>query len=64
MDVFTLVEGYMNRLFSDIDGMKLLLVDRETVNYFKSKIIDYKHIFFLLNLKIQVWNYKFSHVSI
>lgn len=32
MDVFTLVEGYMNRLFSGIDGMKLLLVDRETVN--------------------------------
>ena len=52
MDVFTLVEGYMNRLFSDIDGMKLLLVDRETVNYFKLKMTDYKHIFFRLKLKI------------
>lgn len=31
MDVFTLVEGYMNKMFSGIEGMKILLVDRETV---------------------------------
>lgn len=30
MDVFKLVEDYMNRLFTGIDGMKILLVDRET----------------------------------
>lgn len=31
MDVFTLVEGYMNKMFSGVEGMKILLVDRETV---------------------------------
>lgn len=31
MDVFALVEGYMNKMFSGVEGMKILLVDRETV---------------------------------
>jgi hypothetical protein len=31
MDVFTLVEGYMNKMFSGVEGMKILLVDHETV---------------------------------
>ena len=47
MDVFTLVEGYMNRMFSGIEGMKILLVDRETVKteivkrYFFSCLLNY-----------------------
>jgi hypothetical protein len=32
MDVYAAVESYMKRVFSDIHGMKILLVDRETVN--------------------------------
>lgn len=50
MDVFTLVEGYMNKMFSGVEGMKILLVDRETVknnnrvtcNIYFSKVRYYK----------------------
>lgn len=55
-DVFTLVESYMNKIFSGIDGMKLLLVDRETVKF----SFYFKAMFYI----ILVWNHQFGHVSI
>lgn len=55
MDVFTLVENYMNKMFSGVEGMKILLVDRETVM---------ECYFYIGNHFFIVRNYKFGHVSI
>lgn len=45
MDVFTQVEGYMNKMFSGVEGMKILLVDRETVKINNNKIKIYNYLF-------------------
>jgi hypothetical protein len=49
-DVFTLVQSYMSKLFSGIEGMKLLLVDRETVYFFHTNL----RVFIIIDI---VWNY-------